>query len=89
MYFNPNGDLCKSGARLCEPQHAPLEIKLLRVTDPRSASGNAPFAEVSNAVVSLVPCQDATPLGLFIFISVSQGSSFLATLGWVTQSLRD
>jgi hypothetical protein len=51
---NRVGDLCKSGARLCEPQHAPLEIKLLRVTDPRSASGNAPFAEVSVAVGNII-----------------------------------
>jgi hypothetical protein len=50
---NRNGNLCKSGARLCEPQHAPLEIKLLRVTDPRSASRNAPFAEVSNPVATI------------------------------------
>ena len=50
---NRNGDLCKSGARLCEPQHVPLQIKPLRVADPRSASENGTFAEVSNGVDNL------------------------------------
>ncbi len=29
----------RNGARLCEPQHVPLQTKLLRVTDPRSETG--------------------------------------------------
>jgi hypothetical protein len=33
--------------------------------------------------------QDATPLGLLAVTRVSQGSSFLATLGWRSQSLWD
>jgi hypothetical protein len=48
---NPVGNLCKSGARLCEPQHVPLQINPLRVTDPRSVSEYATFAEISIGVV--------------------------------------
>ncbi len=54
-----------SGARLCEPQHVPLQIKPLRVTDPRSGSDAAlsphtlrpshPWREISS------PCCSATP----------------------------
>jgi hypothetical protein len=47
---NIKGDVCKNGARLCEPQHVPWQTKPLRVTDPRSASGNALFAEVSGEI---------------------------------------
>jgi len=35
---------------LCEPQHVPLQIKPLRVTDPRSVSEHATFGEVSERV---------------------------------------
>jgi hypothetical protein len=33
--------------------------------------------------------QVATPLGLKTILTITQGSSLLATLGWVTQSLWD
>jgi len=42
-----------------------------------------------NGVVSANPRRAATPLGLFDFARVSQGSSCLATLGWRAQSLWD
>ena len=35
------------------------------------------------------PLLQTSLLGLFKFIQISQGSSFLATLGWRTQSLWD
>ncbi|HEX7577455.1 MAG TPA: hypothetical protein VF430_05390, partial [Verrucomicrobiae bacterium] len=34
-------------------------------------------------------CPATTPLGLFVFMHVSQGSSFLATLGYKLESLWD
>ena len=37
----------------------------------------------------LLSHEDATPLELKVCSALSQGSSFLATLGWRTQSLRD
>ena len=42
-----------------------------------------------NGVVSAFDSGDATPLGLFVFRPMSQGSSTLATLGCVTESLWD
>jgi hypothetical protein len=75
-WCNPVGDLCKSGARLCEPQHAPLEMKPLRVTDPRSVLRKATFAEISNGVEGFSH-------------RITQGSSCLATLGSETESLWD
>jgi hypothetical protein len=50
---------------------------------------NTPFAEISNGVGSPFLRQAATPLGLCIRARVPQGSSFLATLGYETQSLWD
>src|SRR5262249_10865009 len=61
-------DLCKSGARLCEPQHAVLQIKPLRVTDPRSAADDSPFAEIS---VGVENC----------FGTTTQGGRYAPTLG--------
>ena len=42
-----------------------------------------------NGVASRLAIKAATPLGLFSVESFSQGSSFLATLGWRSESLWD
>ena len=42
-----------------------------------------------NGVAAQWRHRGATPLGLKIFTAITQGSLFLATLGWKTQSPRD
>jgi len=61
---------------------------------PRVASNELPWVTVGkvlnpNGVASRGLPEDATPLGLMRCIALSQGSSFLATLGYMIQSLRD
>ena len=48
-----------------------------------------PWANNPTGVAARRRHRGATPLGLKIFTAVTQGSSFLATLGWKTQSLWD
>ena len=57
---------------------------------PRVARNELPWESVSkahnpNGVVAWRRRRDATPLGLKNHPAVTQGSSFLATLGWRTQ----
>ena len=51
--------------------------------------GNAPQPHNPNGVEANPGKGVATPLGLKTLPALPQGSSFLATLGWRTQSLRD
>ena len=48
----------------------------------------APHSRISNGRTG-TPDGGTTPLGLILTTSVTQGSSFLATLGWRTQSRWD
>src|SRR5207247_963311 len=67
----------------------------LQKSDPTEKLGGTPetlrATVVFNAtgVASGVPRGATTPLGLFAFAHFSQGSSFLATLGFKLESLRD
>src|ERR1017187_9749003 len=61
---------------------------------PRVARNALPWEKRShnhnpNGVVDRCRNRDATPLGLKSSMTTTQGSSFLATLGYVTQSLWD
>ena len=61
---------------------------------PKVARDELPWERSSqiynpNGVAAVRWNRDATPLGLGIFSAVTQGSSFLATLGYVTQSRWD
>ena len=61
---------------------------------PRVARNELPWERWSqannpNGVAARREKRGATPLGLKTFTATTQGSSFLATLGWVTQSLWD
>jgi len=63
-------------------------------TSPRfdcacAVSKTIPFADISNGVVAWLWNPDTTPLGLRTALATTQGSSYLATLGWKTQSLWD
>jgi hypothetical protein len=49
-------------------------------------NGVAPHSRISNGTTTGRPDGGTTPLGLILTTSVTQGSSFLATLGWRTQS---
>jgi hypothetical protein len=62
--------------------------------EPRVARDELPWVTASevnnpNGVASRREHRAATPLGLRFFPAATQGSSFLATLGWRTQSLWD
>src|SRR6266550_1260561 len=61
---------------------------------PRVARNELPWerwakAHNPNGVVAGPRNPDTTPLGLKTALATTQGSSFLATLGWKTQSLWD
>ena len=65
-----------------------------KVIQPRVARNELPWVPAHmdsnpNGVVSLLRRPAATPVGLFAFGHVSQGSSFLATLGFEPESLWD
>ena len=57
--------------------------------EERATLGQTPLDSNPNGVVSGLGRRAATPLGLFAFGHVSQGSSFLATLGFAPESLWD
>src|SRR6266568_5911840 len=64
------------------------------VVQPRVARNELPWvpgrvAFNPNGVAPPLCCRAVTPLGLFAFGHVSQGSSFLATLGFESESLWD
>ena len=61
---------------------------------PKVARNELPWVSIShvnnpNGVVARRRKRGATPLGLRTFTATTQGSSFLATLGWMTQSRWD
>ena len=60
---------------------------------PKVARNELPWVIVANPInpngVAAAVSLDATPLGLMICVRPTQGSSFLATLGWRTHSRWD
>lgn len=60
-----------------------------RVARPELPWEEAPQAHNPNGVAARRRNRDTTPLGLKIGLAITQGSSFLATPGWMTQSLWD
>jgi hypothetical protein len=61
----------------------------LRVARNEPPWENTPQTDNPNGVAARHRQHDTTPLGLKIFARPTQGSSFLATLGWQTQSRWD
>lgn len=86
--MNPEGPMAKaSGSTVVESQRD-------SGSKPWVARNELPWVSVRrsinpNGVVALLGYKVTTPLGLSDFAVLSQGSSFLATLGWRAQSLWD
>ena len=79
---------CVGEVALANPNGIPSLSPGLRGTSYPGSRSCSPFNPNGVASSAAHPAA-ATPLGLGIFGATTQGGSFLATLGWMTQSLWD
>ena len=80
---------CEVAERSENPNGIPQQSPALRGTSYLGKKERHQTQQPQRGCDGFDGIHDTTPLGLGPVLRFSQGSSFLATLGWRTQSLRD